>query len=259
MEFGWREEEKQQAKSDLDSALADYTQAKEEFERVRELYRSRSTSRAEHDLALGIQERTKGRYQAAKSKFDMMKTGNRQEDKDESKAEWQKAEANAGMARKSRDEEILLLRAKLAETQAKLAETEVSLKEANVVVPVELGKARVEVVAVRPGDIVPPNQPVVRVLRIEDMWVEVFVPETQIGKVEVGAPVDVTIDSYPDKIFKGVVRQRASISEFTPRNVQSVDERRFQMFGVKIRVDDPQGVFNAGMAAQVVFRNGKSP
>ena len=65
--------------------------------------------------------------------------------------------------------------------------------------------------------------------------------------------VDVTIDSYPGKIFKGEVEQKNNIAEFTPRNVQSVDERRHQVFGVKIRVTDAKGVFSAGMAAEVVI------
>ena len=50
--------------------------------------------------------------------------------------------------------------------------------------------------------------------------------------------------------------QRANISEFTPRNVQSLDERQHQVFGVKIQVVDPQGVFNAGMAAEVYYSAG---
>ena len=65
--------------------------------------------------------------------------------------------------------------------------------------------------------------------------------------------VNVTIDSHPGKVFKGIVVQRSNISEFTPRNVQSVDERRHQVFGVKILVKDPGGVLNAGMAAEVTI------
>ncbi len=109
----------------------------------------------------------------------------------------------------------------------------------------------VEVLAVRKGDLVMPNQPVVRVLRAEDMWVKVYVPETELGKLRLGQDVEVTVDAYPGRRFQGKVIQIASESEFTPRNVQSLDERRHQMFGVKVRVDDPQGVFKSGMAADV--------
>jgi len=61
----------------------------------------------------------------------------------------------------------------------------------------------------------------------------------------------VTIDSHPGVQFQGTVVQIASVSEFTPRNVQSIDERRNQVFAVKVRVADPQGIFKSGMAADV--------
>ena len=105
--------------------------------------------------------------------------------------------------------------------------------------------------SLRPGDLVPANQTVIRVLRNEDLWVKVYVPETQYGLVTLDKKVRVTIDSHPGKVFEGVVKQRANISEFTPRNIQSVDERRHQVFGVKILVTNAEGVLNAGMAAEV--------
>jgi HlyD family secretion protein len=108
-------------------------------------------------------------------------------------------------------------------------------------------------VSVRPGDLVQANQPILRVLRADDLWVKVFVPETKLGLIPLNKEVEVRIDSFPDKRLHGVVIQKASISEFTPRNVQSVDERRYQVFAVKVRVDDPQGVLNAGMAAEVTI------
>ena len=137
------------------------------------------------------------------------------------------------------------------EAAGRLKEIEANLAEAQVVAP---EKAIVEVLAVRKGDLVPPNQPVVRVLRAEDLWVKVYVPETELGKVEQKQEVDVTIDAYPGRRFKGYVMSIASESEFTPRNVQSLEERRHQVFGVKVRVPDPQGIFKSGMAAEVVFR-----
>jgi len=123
-----------------------------------------------------------------------------------------------------------------------------NLKEAVVRAP---DKALVEVVAVRPGDLVPPNQPVLRVLRYQDLWVKVYIPETDLGKVRENQEVQVFVDAYPGHPFRGTITFIDAQSEFTPRNVQSLDERRHQMFGVKVRVDDPQGVFKSGMAADV--------
>jgi len=69
--------------------------------------------------------------------------------------------------------------------------------------------------------------------------------------VKLNQAVEVTIDSHPGKRFTGTIDQIATVSEFTPRNVQSVDERANQMFGIRVRVADTQGVFKSGMAADV--------
>jgi multidrug resistance efflux pump len=178
-----------------------------------------------------------------------MTTGNRPEDKAMARAEWKQAEYNYELLKEgTRPEDKEAAKARMDEVAAKLQETRAHLKERIVYAP---EKAIVEVVAVRKGDLVSPNQPVIRVLRAEDMWVKVYVPETELGKLRLNQEVTVRIDSYPETRFKGVIRQIATISEFTPRNVQSVDERRHQVFGVKVRVDDPQGIFRAGMAAEV--------
>jgi len=80
------------------------------------------------------------------------------------------------------------------------------------------------------------------------------VPSTELGKVRVGQKCAVTCDSYPGRAFDGEVVQIASAGEFTPRNVQSIDGRENQVFGAKVRVDDPDGVFKAGMYAEVVLK-----
>jgi HlyD family secretion protein len=251
---GYRIEEKHMAASELEAAEADLAQAGKELDRLGRLSKSGAASRSDYDLALGARDRFLGRANEARAKVAMYRAGARKEDVAEAEAEWKKARANRELLDNgTRSEDIKMARARADEAQAKLAEIDANLREAIIKIPSELGKALVEVVSVRPGDLVPPNQPVVRVLRAEDMWVKVFVPETKYGLVRVGQQVEVRIDTDPGKRFQGIVVQRASISEFTPRNVQSADERRYQVFAVKIRVDDPQGVFNAGMAAEVTI------
>ncbi|MCC6420480.1 MAG: efflux RND transporter periplasmic adaptor subunit [Gemmataceae bacterium] len=246
---GWREEEKQQAKADLASAEAEFRQALEDYERARELYRQRSTSRAEYDAALATRDRTRGRLTAVRAREEMLRVGNRPEDKAMAKAEWEQALWQSKLLQAgTRPEDKAAAKARVDELRARLREVDINLKERIVRAP---ERAVVEVVAVRKGDLVAANQPVVRVLRAQDLWVKVYVPETELGKVRLNQVVDVTVDAYPQKRFKGRITQVASIAEFTPRNVQSVDERRHQVFGVKVIVDNPQGVFKAGMAAEV--------
>jgi multidrug resistance efflux pump len=222
---GPRAEEIAQAKSDLNSAQADLELARSDFARSERLIRQGGTDRAEYDSARAALDRCQGKVGSLRSKLDLLLAG-------------------------TRHEEIAESEGRVAETRGKIRELDANLNEATVRAP---EKAVVEVMGVRKGDLVLPNQPIVRILRADDLWVRVYVPETQLGKVVVGQHAKVTIDSYPGREFDGVVVKIDSESEFTPRNVQSVEERRFQVFGVKIRVTDPQGIFKSGMAATVAF------
>ena len=222
---GPRAEEIAQAKSELTSAQADLDLARSDFSRSERLIRQGGTDRAEYDSARAALERGQGKVGSLRSKLDLLLAG-------------------------TRHEEIAESEGRVAETRGKIRELDANLNEATVRAP---EKAVVEVMGVRKGDLVLPNQPIVRILRADDLWVRVYVPETQLGKIVLGQHARVTIDSYPGREFDGVVVKIDSESEFTPRNVQSVDERRFQVFGVKIRVADPQGIFKSGMAANVTF------
>src|SRR5262249_9109696 len=149
---------------------------------------------------------------------------------------------------------ILAAEARLAETQAKLREIEVNLQEAAVKAPEPV---LVEVLAVRKGDLVPANQPILRVHRADDLWVKIYVPEPDLAKIRLHQPAYVTLDAWPNRRFEGTVIQIPTESEFTPRNVQSADERRHQVFAVKIRVPQPENpqerIFKSGLAAEVVL------
>ncbi len=222
---GSREEEIRQAKSDLEAAQADLTLAEKDLERYRKLYEDKTITRAEFESANATHKRSLGKVAAAQAHYDLLYAGTRPED-------------------------ILLAEASLIESRGKLKEIEANLAEAKVIAP---ERCLIEVVSVRKGDLLPPNQPVIRVLRVDDMWVKAYVPETRLGEVRLQQPVTVTIDSYPGRKFRGTVFRIASESEFTPRNIQSAEQRRYQVFGVKIHIDDNEGIFKSGMAAQVTF------
>ena len=222
---GSRPEEIRQAKSDLESSEADFKQAEEDFARIEPLYKAGTVTRADLDAARAARDRFKGRAASNRAHFDMMQIG-------------------------SRPEDILLAEANVVEARGKLNEIKANLEEAKVIAP---ERALIEVVAVRQGDLVSPNTPVIRVLRAADIWVRVYVPETELEKVSLNQSVTATTDAYPNRQFKGTVFQIASESVFTPRNIQSLEERRYQVFGVKVRIEDNNGIFKAGMAAQIQF------
>lgn len=250
---GWREEEKRGAKNEFDAAEADLVQARAEFLRIEKLMNDSpgAVTKTDFDAAKANRDRAVNRWLMTQAKYDMLMNGSRPEDVAEATAELAKLKAKlALLIAGTRAEDKALARAQLADVRARLEENEAERREAIVRAP---AAAVVEVLSVRPGDLVAPNAAVVRILGDDDLWVKVYVPETELGKVRLGQRVEVTVDSYPGKAFPGIVEQINSASEFTPRNVQSPDERKHQVFAVKVRVDNRDGVFKSGMAAEVTL------
>lgn len=243
---GYREERKKQAQADLVAAEAEVKKADDEYARVVNLV---GASMQEKDSALAARDRARALLTSAKATVEWMARGNRPQEIEEAQADLDRYTARLKLLlRGTRDEDKAIAYAAVEEAEARLAEAEVQLREAVVTAP---EKCRIEVLPVRVGDLVPPGQPIVRVLRTDDLWVKVFVPSTDLGRLKHGQAVEVAVDSHPGKRFAGEVVFIASVSEFTPRNVQSADERRHQVFAVKVRVADPEGVFKSGMAAEV--------
>jgi membrane fusion protein YbhG len=108
----------------------------------------------------------------------------------------------------------------------------------------------IESMDLRPGDLVGANQPVAKMLEPNQLWVRVYVPEPELGRVKVGQAAMLTVDTYPKREFPGKVVEIRTQSEYTPRNVQTLDQRMDQVFGVKVAVD-PTPELKPGMAASV--------
>ena len=112
--------------------------------------------------------------------------------------------------------------------------------------------ASVEVLDIRPGDLMPANAAVIKLLEDNQLYVMVYVPEAEIGQVHVGQKAQVKVDSF-NQNFDAVVEQIRQQTEFLPRNVQTREERQHQVIGVKLRVANPEGKLRAGVHADVQF------
>jgi multidrug resistance efflux pump len=85
----------------------------------------------------------------------------------------------------------------------------------------------------------------------DQLWVRVYVPETELAQVRLNQAAQVRVDGLGGRVFNGKVGQIAAQAEFLPRNVQTVEDRDHQVFAVKVDVDNPQGVLKSGMSASV--------
>jgi HlyD family secretion protein len=112
------------------------------------------------------------------------------------------------------------------------------------------------VLDVRPGDLIAPNTPVATLLERDQIYVRIYIPETELGQIHVGQKAEVRVDPFPKTVFDGTVEQINQQAEFLPRNVQTREERVHQVFGIKVRIDDSSGRVRAGMAADVKLKAG---
>jgi multidrug resistance efflux pump len=154
--------------------------------------------------------------------------------------------------RGNRPEDIAAARADLDRERQHLAYLERQRQELVVTAPAD---GVVESMDLRPGDLLAANQSVATLLEPDQIWVRVFVPETQMGLVRVGQEAAVTVDTFPRRAFHGRVVEIRSQGEYTPRNLQTLDQRSDQVFGVKVRID-PAPELKAGMAAIVHLQPG---
>jgi multidrug resistance efflux pump len=156
-------------------------------------------------------------------------------------------EALLELERGSRPEDIAAARATLQTEERQLAYLERQRAESIVAAP---AAGVIESMDLRPGDLVGPNQPVARMLEPSQVWVRVYVPEPELGRVRVSQKALLTVDTFPKTEFSGRVVEIRTQAEYTPRNVQTLDQRMDQVFGVKVAID-PAPQLKPGMAATV--------
>ena len=218
LEAGARPEEIAVTKHEWEAQKAELDFALADQKRARELFAQNTISETERDRASSRANALEKSAAAAKSRYDLLLAGTRPE--------------------------------RIAQVRAQLAEIDTQLSEMRVVAP---GESVLEVLNVKVGDVLAPNREVATLLLPQHIWVSVFVPEPWLGHIKLGEAVKVRVDSMPDKEFQGTVEQIGRAAEFTPRNVQTVEERIKQVFRIKVRLTNDQGLLRAGMSADVVF------
>jgi HlyD family secretion protein len=103
-----------------------------------------------------------------------------------------------------------------------------------------------------PGEVVGPGTPVLTVTNLDDRWVRIFVREDRLGAVHRGQPARITADTYPGKSYAGSVTYIASEAEFTPKTVQTSEERVRLVYALKVRITgDPDHELKPGLPADV--------
>jgi HlyD family secretion protein len=242
---GYRREDIAAAQADLDRAKADEGRTRLDFQRYDALAQKDLVSKQQRDTAEANWKMALAQRQNAEHKLDELKRGYRREEIAAAEARYKQAVATMEkLERGNRREDV-------EQAKAMYSLDEARYRERQVVAP---AAATVEVLDVRPGDLIAPNIPVATLLERDQIYVRIYIPETEMGRVQLGQKAEVRVDSFPKTVFEGAVEQINQQAEFLPRNVQTREERVHQVFGVKVRIDDPSGRVRAGMAADVKLK-----
>ena len=242
---GYRKEDIDAAEADVQRAKADEARTHLDFDRYESLAKKDLVSKQQRDTAEANWKVALAQLDSAQHKLTELQRGFRPEEIAGAEARYHQALATLEKYEHgNRREDVEAAKAALAYDEARY-------RERQVVAP---STAFVEVLDVRPGDLVAPNTPVATLLEPDQIYVRIYIPETELGHVKVGQDAEIRVDSFPNKAFAGVVEQINQQAEFLPRNVQTREERVHQVFGVKVRINDPSGQVRAGMAADVKLK-----
>ncbi len=143
-------------------------------------------------------------------------------------------------------EDIAVAQAQVQEAESAMALIDVQLAKQTLAAPRD---GLMSQKLVNPGELAAPGAILLELSDIDTVDLTVFIPETRIGEVQIGQPALVYVDAYPGETFEGKVSFIAHEAEFTPRNVQTQEERVNLVFAVKVTLDNSDHRLKPGMPA----------
>ena len=208
LERGSRSQEVQQGRDALATTTQRLADAQRDLERTQRLFDGGAVSREALDKAQLAFAVAQSQHDQAAQQLQLLEVG-------------------------PRPERIAAQRAAVAQAGAAVRQADAMLANSVIRAPFD------GVVSVKDreiGETVSPGAPVLTVLNLNDRWVRIYIPETRIGAVRIGQGATITADTYTDRVYRGSVSFIASEAEFTPRNVQTADERVKLVYAVKVRI-----------------------
>src|SRR5881296_58423 len=225
---GSRPQEIRVAEAELAQAEAILTQRRADFRRVADLSKAGVMPQQQFDAAQAQLSAAETNRDAAAERLALVREGARREDVTEAEARVKTAQAGVGIAEAGskevdiQREALEAARARQRELRAQLEAAKTQLAHAEIRSPLDgvvLSKN------VESGEVVNAATPVVTIANIDQLWMNIYVPETQTGLVKLDEPVDINVDSFPGETFKGKVTFVSSKSEFTPKTILTPEER----------------------------------
>ncbi len=257
LKAGSRKQEIAEAAAARDRAKFEWENRERDYQRMKELFSSRIVSESQYDSARTSAEASRAAHEAALERYKLVKAGPRDEVVLEGKANLASSSAGLVAAEAGLKEveklkfDLQALQAQRDQAKALLAIAEEDLKKSRLYSPFD---GFVTVKDVEEGEYVQAGTPVLTVAHLDEVWVKTYVPETQLGKVYLGQKAEVISDTFPNKTYPGTVTYIAPEAEFTPKNVQTKEERVKLVYRLKVTLQNPKQELKAGMPVDVILK-----
>ncbi len=249
---GTRQQEIEQARAALRNATAVREWSQRELERTRQLFAKDLIAFQEVDRAQNAYDVAAANEASARERLALLEAGARKDEIEAGRAELRAARERAQLLRAGpRPDAVAAARAQVAEARAALALAQARLGEMRLYSAITglVLRKNLEV-----GEMANPGVSILTLMDPKDLWLRAYVSETEVGRVRLGQPAEITVDAFPGRTFDGTISEIASEAEFTPKNVQTKKERVNLVFRVKIALRDTEGVLKPGMPADAQLR-----
>ncbi|MEO8666736.1 MAG: efflux RND transporter periplasmic adaptor subunit [Ignavibacteria bacterium] len=221
LQAGARKEDIRLAQQQLDLTDINLKHAETEKERVENLYRENAITQQLYEDGLTRYDQALNQYNTAKENLSKVKNIIRPEEIESAKANLKRSLVSIDLIKKN-------------------------IEDCTVRSPIDgiVTKRFIEI-----GEYVTPGASLLNISDLQLVKLVIYVTEEQLGKVKLGQAADVNIDTYKDKIYKGEVIFISTEAEFTPKNIQTQDERTKLVYAVKIQIPNPSFELKSGMPA----------
>lgn len=238
---GSRPQEVQEAQSAVADAKAWNDQAKSDWERAQTLFSREDISKSQYDQARAKLDSTAAQLRQAQDRLGLVTEGPRKEEIAGARAQVarsqgavQTAEANRIDLRRKR-EELAARKAEIDRTRAQVGMTQTQIADSTIVAPID---GVVLVKSAEAGEVIAAGTTIVSLGDLAHPWLRAYINETDLGRIKLGGKVQLSTDSYKGKTYEGRISFISSEAEFTPKQIQTKEERVKLVYRIKIDVDN---------------------
>jgi len=253
---GSRVQEIQEAQAAVTDVRAQNEQARLDWERAQTLFKSDDISKSQFDGYRTRFESTTAALKQAQERLGLVQEGPRKEDIEGARAQVQQAQAALRMSEANRlelqrrEQDLDTRRSDLLRARAQVGITDAQIADTTVRSPID---GIVLVKSAELGEVVAAGTTVVTIGDIDRPWMRAYINERDLGRVKLGMPAKVTSDSYPGKTYTGRVSFISPEAEFTPKQIQTVEERVKLVYRIKIEVENPRRELKSNMPVEAVL------